>query len=102
MPTSDGAAQDSVEDGGVNVDHQGDPAHDTADFSDAPPFGAGNLRVDYVLPSRQLTVRDAGVFWPTEDDPLFRLVGDDDPGTGVPLSSDHRLVWIDAQVNGRR
>ena len=102
VPASEGAAEDSARDGGVNVDHQADPANDTADFSDDPPFGAGNIRVDYVLPSRQLTVRDAGVFWPTEDNPLFRLVGDDDPATGVALSSDHRLVWIDAQVNGRR
>jgi hypothetical protein len=101
VPSSEGAAEDSVEDGGVNVDHIGDPANDTADFSDAPPFGAGNLRVDYVLPSRQLTIRDSGVFWPTEDDPLFRLVGDDDPAAGVPLSSDHRLVWIDVKVPGR-
>ena len=101
VPSSAGAATDSIEDGGVNVDHEGDPANDTADFSDAPPFGAGNLRVDYVLPSRQLTIRDSGVFWPTEDDPLFRLVGDDDPDAGVPLSSDHRLVWIDVKVPGR-
>jgi hypothetical protein len=101
VPSSDGAAQDADEDGGVNVDHVGDPRHDTADFSDAPPFGAGNLRVDYVLPSRRLKVQGGGVFWPTEDDPLFRLVGDDDPDVGVPLSSDHRLVWLDLKVPGR-
>ncbi|MBW3606466.1 MAG: endonuclease/exonuclease/phosphatase family protein [Actinobacteria bacterium] len=102
VPSSDGAARDAVEDGGVNVDHVGDPAHDTADFGDDPPFGAGNLRVDYVLPSRRLKVRGGGVFWPTEDDPLFRLVGDDDPDAGVPLSSDHRMVWLDLRVPGRR
>lgn len=100
-PSSVGAAQDAVEDGGVNLDHVGDPAHDTADFGDNPPFGPGNLRVDYVLPSRRLRVIDGGVFWPTEDDPLFRLVGDDDPDAGVPLSSDHRLVWLDLRVPGR-
>jgi len=101
VPSSMGAAQDAVEDGGVNVDHIGDPRYDTADFSDDPPFGAGNLRVDYVLPSRRLNVRRGGVFWPTEDHPLFRLVGDDDPEVGVPLSSDHRLVWLDLKVPGR-
>ncbi len=102
VPSSEGAAQDAVEDGGVNVDHVGDPRFDTADFSDDPPFGAGNLRVDYVLPSRRLHVQQGGVFWPTEDDPLFRLVGDDDPDVGVSLSSDHRLVWLDLKVPGRR
>ena len=57
----------------------------------------GNLRADYVLPSRDLTITpDARVFWPTDEDPLFRLVGDFNlalPG-GFP-SSDHRLVWVD-------
>ena len=101
VPSSRGAAEDAADDGGVNVDHVGDARHDTADFGDDPPFGAGNLRVDYVLPSRRLTVRRGGVFWPTEDSPLFRLVGDDDPDVGVPLSSDHRLTWLDLRVPGR-
>lgn len=100
VPTSAGAVQDSAQDAGVNLDHEGDPAADTADFSDAPPFGAGNLRVDYVLPSRGLRARDGAVFWPTDDHPLFRLVGDDQGD--VPLSSDHRLVWLDIKVPGRR
>ncbi len=60
----------------------------TADFNDNAP---GNLRVDYVLRSKSLRVRDAGVFWPTTDDPLFPLVG-----TWPFPSSDHRLVWVDA------
>ncbi|CAN5833550.1 endonuclease/exonuclease/phosphatase family protein [soil metagenome] len=101
VPSSEGAAADAVEDGGVNADHMGNPAYDTADFGDDPPFGAGNLRVDYVLPSRRLRVRGGGVFWPTEDDPLFRLVGDDDPDVGVPLSSDHRIVWLDLKIRRR-
>jgi hypothetical protein len=60
---------------------------DTADFSDSAP---GNLRADYVLPSWNLEMVDAGVFWPVQADPLFRL-------TGVfPFpSSDHRAVWVD-------
>jgi hypothetical protein len=97
VPSSEGAPEDAARDGGVNVDHVGDPAVDTADFSDDPPFGAGNLRVDYVLPSRRLAVLDGGVFWPTADDPLFRLVGDDQL-----ISSDHRLVWLDLKVPSRR
>ena len=35
-------------------------------------------------------VVDAGVFWPTRTDPDFVLIG-----TGKPVSSDHRLVWVD-------
>lgn len=101
-PSSAGAAQDAVEDDLINDEHRGDPANDTADFGDDPAaFGSGNLRVDYVLPSRHLRVRGGGVFWPTEDDPLFRLVGDDDPDVGVPLSSDHRLTWVDLTTRAR-
>ncbi|PFG44804.1 endonuclease/exonuclease/phosphatase family protein [Isoptericola jiangsuensis] len=87
MPTSQGAVEAAVLQGGANLTHTGDPALDTADFADGAP---GNLRADYVLPSRDLRVRDAGVFWPTLADPLSRL-------TGVyPFpSSDHRLVWVD-------
>ncbi|MFE6968378.1 endonuclease/exonuclease/phosphatase family protein [Isoptericola sp. NPDC057653] len=86
-PTSAGAIEAATLQGGANATHWGDPALDTADFSDAAP---GNLRADYVLPSKGLRVRDAGVFWPAQADPLSRL-------TGVyPFpSSDHRLVWVD-------
>lgn len=97
-PASDGAAEASELQGGANEAHAGDPALDTADFSDGPG-SAGNLRVDYVLPSRPLRVRDAGVFWPVQEDPLFRLTGVYDPSytNGFP-SSDHRMVWVDLLV----
>lgn len=87
LPTSEGAPEATELQAGANLDHAGDPALDTADFADTAP---GNLRVDYVLPSRDLRVQGAGVFWPTSADPLSRL-------TGVfPFpSSDHRLVWTD-------
>lgn len=49
-------------------------------------------RVDYVLPSADLKVKDSGVFWPTKDDKLFRLVAD------RAASSDHRLVWIEIEL----
>ena len=78
---------------GVNLEHLGDPALDTADFAEPP----GNIRVDYVLPSRSLKIEDAGVFWPTSDDPLFRLVG-----TYPFPTSDHRLVWVDVKLPHRR
>lgn len=86
-PSSDGGTEAAALQGGANDNHTGDPAFDTADFSDSAP---GNLRVDYVLPRRNLQIDDAGVFWPTTSDPLFPLVG-----TFPFPSSDHRLVWID-------
>lgn len=52
---------------------------DTADFADPNP---GNLRVDYALPSSDLTVTGSGVHWPA----------------GVEHPSDHRLVWVDVEV----
>jgi hypothetical protein len=92
-PDSDGAAEASVLQGGANASHLSDPRFDTADFADGAP---GNLRADYVLPSRNLSICDAGVFWPEQADPLFRL-------TGVfPFpSSDHRAVWVDVAPAGR-
>ena len=74
----------------MNASHGGDPAFDTADFGDEDP---GNLRVDYVLPSDNLDIIDAGIFWPASDDPLFPIVGD-----GSDVSSDHRLVWVDVET----
>ncbi len=91
-PSSAGAVEAGELQGGVNPQHRSDPAHDTADFADALPAGPGNLRADYVLPSRWLRVGGGGVFWPPSTDPLSRL-------TGVfPFpSSDHRLVWLDVK-----
>ena len=91
-PTSAGAAEAATLQGGANLAHRSDPKYDTADFADGAP---GNLRADYVLPSRSLRIVDAAVFWPVQSDPLFRL-------TGVfPFpSSDHRLVWVDVMVPG--
>ena len=67
------------------VEPASEPRFDTADFSDTSP---GNLRVDYVLPSADLTVCASGVVWPTEE-------------TGPAMSSDHRLVWIDVALPGQ-
>ena len=92
VPSSAGAVEQAILQNAANDDHLGDPAHDTADFND---FAPGNLRADYVLPSKSLQIRDAGVFWPTTDDPLFSLVG-----TFPFPSSDHRLVWVDTSHGG--
>ena len=89
-PTSAGAVQQSALQGGANLTHRSDPAFDTADFADSAP---GNLRVDYVLPRRNMQIVDSAVFWPLNTDPLFPLVG------VFPFpSSDHKLVWIDAAI----
>lgn len=88
-PRSEGGPEDSEADGGANLDHTGDPALDTADFFDGEG-GSGNMRADYVLPSSDLTVTGAGIFWPTTDDDLVALLGEGDAQT-----SDHRLVWVD-------
>jgi hypothetical protein len=50
------------------------------------------MRADYVLPSKNLSVIDSGVFWPRKEDELYRLVEDRN------TSSDHRLVWVDMVV----
>ncbi|MER7892157.1 endonuclease/exonuclease/phosphatase family protein [Micromonospora sp. NPDC094482] len=93
-PSSSGAAEVSALQGGANIAHRSEPAYDTADFADVP--GPGNLRADYVLPSRGLTVSDGGVFRPSASDPLSRLTG-----TFPFPSSDHRLVWLDVRVRPR-
>jgi hypothetical protein len=91
-PDSEGAVEQSALQGGANLTHLSDPRFDTADFADTAP---GNLRADYVLPSKNLRIDDAAVFWPLSSDPLFRLVG-----TFPFPSSDHRLVWVDVSVPG--
>lgn len=84
QPRSEGALTAAQE--GINATHRGDPALDTADWSDDGP---GNLRVDYVLPSRDLAVMASGVFWPTPDDPMAET---------VERASAHRLVWVDVEL----
>jgi hypothetical protein len=88
VPGSDGAAEAAAVQGGVNAAQTGNPRNDTADFFDG---GAGNLRVDYLLPSKDLRVCGGGVFWPRQSEPEARLVWGDRPAP----SSDHRLVWLD-------
>jgi endonuclease/exonuclease/phosphatase family metal-dependent hydrolase len=88
-PTSAGAAEAAARQRGANEEHRGDTSADTADFNDRV---AGNLRVDYLLPSRGLAVCGGGVFWPKRDAPLAALVD----------ASDHRLVWIDVTSDPAR
>lgn len=62
----------------------------TADFGRG---ASGMLRVDYVLPSKNLKAESAGVFWPGPGSPGNPLVSG-----WPPASSDHRLVWVDVKT----
>ena len=93
-PGSDGAVEASGLQGGANATHRGEARTDTADFSDRV---AGNLRADYLLPSRTLSVCAAGVFWPRRDEAAAALVWGQ-----PPPSSDHRLVWLDLNAGAAR
>ena len=95
VPQSAGALEAAAAQGGANAAQKGDPRFDTADFNDR---AAGNLRVDYLLPSRGLRVCGGGVFWPAQAQANAKLVWGDAP----PPSSDHRLVWIDVSADGAR
>jgi hypothetical protein len=84
-PLSSGGLEASNIQGGVNRQHKGDPAADTSDFNDER---TGNLRLDYVLPSRTIVVTGCGVFWPAKGEDGHQLVE----------ASDHRLVWLDISL----
>ncbi len=70
-PTSRGASEDN-----------NGRADETASFG-----RNGQMRVDFVIPSVDLNVRDAGVFWPAKTEPESKLIS----------ASDHRLVWIEVE-----
>jgi endonuclease/exonuclease/phosphatase family metal-dependent hydrolase len=54
------------------------------------------MRADYVLPSKMgLTIKGAGVYWPTKDEDTYRLIKD------RAASSDHRMVWLDLLLNNK-
>ena len=84
----EGGAEQAKLQGEINDAHAGNPRNDTLDAADSD--GPGNLRLDYVLPSKDLKVVASGVFWPQNTDTLFSLVG-----TFPFPSSDHHLVWVD-------
>ncbi|MGR3714390.1 MAG: endonuclease/exonuclease/phosphatase family protein [Shimia sp.] len=67
-----------------------DPLQDAGPTVDWQEPSPGDLRVSYVLPSRDVRVTDAGVFWPragTQDHGLMSYDG--------TAASRHRLVWAD-------
>ena len=78
IPRAEGGAARAAEHG---LPRTGDPRTHTGDFGPK----AGTMRLDYVLPSRGLAVKDGGIFWPVS------------PQEIVPWAnaSDHHLVWLD-------
>ena len=60
------------------------PGQVTVDWSKA-----GRFRVDYVLPSSDWTVRDAGVYWPDAGFAAREI---------AETASRHRLVWVDLEL----
>ncbi len=65
-PSSEGGVVAAETQKEMNLQHKGNPAHDTADFGDR---NVGNLRADYVLPSVTCKTIASGVFWPKPGEP---------------------------------
>ncbi|QDT01873.1 Endonuclease/Exonuclease/phosphatase family protein [Rubripirellula lacrimiformis] len=63
------------------------PARGVPDLDTASFGRSGNMRIDYLLPSRDFVVRHAAVFWPPPTDPRHAWV----------TASDHRMVWVEVE-----
>lgn len=83
-PHSEGAVAAAGDAGGANASHRGDPREDTGDFGPK----VGNLRLDYLLPSRGLRTTGSGVYWPAAGTPEH----------AATTATDHHLVWVDLIV----
>lgn len=70
--------------GRIEPGQTGDPALDTVIYDDL-----GGLRLDYVLPSADLTVTGSGVLWPAPEDPLW---------PDIDAASHHFPVWVDVTL----
>ncbi len=80
-PRSTGAESAASRDAGANLKHRAPHAEDTGNFGPR----VGNMRIDYVLPSRGFRAIDSGVFWPMQEHPSH----------AATLATDHHLVWAD-------
>jgi len=79
--------------GDIKPSSLGGAAHSPDNPKGKHHTAAWRNRADYVLPSVfGIEVLESGVFWPTKDDALYRLVADRETG------SDHRLVWLDLRL----
>ncbi|PPV06316.1 endonuclease/exonuclease/phosphatase family protein [Xanthomonas bromi] len=84
-PRSDGGPEKTAEYAARGIAHSGDPHQVTGDFGPQ----AGTMRLDYVLPSRQFTLIDSGIFWPASSA----------PDAAIADGSDHHAVWVDVAGN---
>lgn len=66
----------------TDAGQRGDPRLDTALFD-----GIGGLRVDQILPSKEIQILTSGVLWPS----------DDSLASVLATASDHRPVWVDVR-----
>ncbi|WP_238691763.1 endonuclease/exonuclease/phosphatase family protein [Xanthomonas arboricola] len=80
-PRSDGGPEKTAEYAAQGIVHTGDPHQVTGDFGPQ----AGTMRLDYVLPSHQLTLIGSGIFWPASTA----------PEAAIADGSDHHAVWVD-------
>ncbi len=87
-PRSEGAVVSALSAGGANTRHKGPHANDTGDFGPQ----VGNLRLDYVLPSKGLSVLSSGVFWPKPGESGADWIG----------ATDHHMVWVDVAQESLR
>lgn len=90
QPKSAGGVAAAIRQSGPNLGHNTPASLDTVDWDEART--PGNMRVDYVLPSKGLNVVGAGVFWPTPKEDGFDLVG-----LNGDIGAHHRLVWVDVK-----
>ena len=63
--------------------HTGNAALDTVAW---PEDGPGHLRVQYILPSSDIQVEDAGVHWPPNGAPGFE---------DAAIAGPHHMIWAD-------
>ncbi|PSW22255.1 endonuclease/exonuclease/phosphatase family protein [Photobacterium sanctipauli] len=86
-PVSYGAAEHAVDE---SIEHPY-PNRITSTFG---------LGVDYAMPSATLDVKATGVYWSASYEEGRKLFNDQDVGfgDGKSISSDHRMVWIEAQL----
>jgi hypothetical protein len=82
-PRSEGAVVSAKTAGQGNLKHKGNDAEDTGDFGPK----VGNMRLDYVLPSSNIRVKDSGVFWLKPGDAGYQWMD----------ASDHHMVWLDVE-----
>ncbi len=83
-PTSTGAATAATADPELAASKRTPAAQHTGAFG----LRAGNMRIDYVLPSVGFEVIRSGVFWPPSDRTEAQWL----------QASDHRMVWVDLRL----